>query len=245
MSRRRIVIVSVSGGTALRSFSLSLAATLCLLAGCARPLTDLRADGAEVPELLAVFDLSRDGKGRSADPRRSFYLWRERHRIVHATDGEDAVRVWRRDAHGDISHLEAWMERGIVVEYVPGDLRALGTTPVWEDLQGLVERRRLGAALRRRGSGRHRGLPAVRYAGSVEGTDLELTWIPSLRLPAALEERQDGVTTRLELRQVYRLRHAPWRPPDLRSLRTIDFADLGDAPEEPVPRPTHRHGAHE
>lgn len=245
MSRRRIAIVSVSGGTALRSFSLSLAATFCLLAGCAPPLTDLRADGADAPELLAVFDLSRDGGDGPADPRRSFYLWRERHRIVYATEGEDVLRIWRRDTHGHISHLEAWMERGIVVEYVPGDLRALGAMPVWEDLQGLVERVRLDADLRRRGSGGHRGLPATRYAGSVEETDLELTWIPSLRLAAELEERRDGTTTRLELRQVYRLRDAPWRPPDLGSLRTVDFADLGDAPPDLVPHAAGAHGAHE
>lgn len=244
MSRESIEIVSGSGGAALRSSLLGLALGL-LVAACAPPLTQVPANGAEAPELLAVFDLSRRVGEGPADPRRSFYLWREKGRIVHATEGDAAVRVWRRSAHGDISHLEAWTDREIAVEYVSGDLRALGALPVWGDLQGLIERDLLGTALPERGTGSHRGVRVTRYAGSVEGTELEITWIPSLRLPAELEKRWQGGTSRLELRQVYRLQDAPWRPPDLRSLRTIDFADLGDAPEELIPPSMHRHGAHE
>lgn len=243
MSRRRLEIVSGSGGAALRSSLSGLTLALGLLVtACEPPLTEVPASGGEAPELLAVFDLTRHERGRPADPRRSFRLWREKDRIVYATEGETTVRMWRRTAHGDISHFEAWPGRKVAVEYVPGDLRALGAMPVWEGLQGLVERDLLATSLHQRGTGRHRGMRVTRYAGSVEGTELELTWIPSLRLPAELEEVRDGGTSRLELRQVYRLQEAPWRPPDLRSMRTIDFADLGDTPPGLVPRPTHRHG---
>lgn len=241
MSGESIDIVSGSGGAALRSSLFALALGL-LVTGCEPPLAEVPENGSDAPELLAVFDQSRRERERPPDPRRRFYLWREEGRIVYATEGDAAVRVWRRSTHGDVSHIEAWPGRKVAVEYVPGDLRALGAMPVWEDLQGLVKRQLLGTSLRRRGTGSHRGVRVAHYAGSVEGTELEITWIPSLRLPAELEERRGGVTTRLELRQVHRLREAPWRPPDLRSLRTIDFADLGDAPPGLVPRPTHGHG---
>ncbi len=254
--------VSASGGTALRSFSFPGPRRACrgggargpvaaglvlgmLAGGCAPPLNELPAASGGAPELLAVFDMSRREPDLSPQPRRRFYLWRERHRIVYATRGAPTVRMWRRHVGDDISYLEAWPDRRIAVEYVPGDLRALGASPDWGDLQGLVERKLLGTALRLRDTGSDRGVRVARYSGSARGTDLEVTWIPSLRLAAELEERRDGVTTRLTLRQIYGLDDAPWRPPDLRAFRSVDFADLGDAPPGLVPRPAGPHGAHE
>jgi hypothetical protein len=190
-----------------------------LAAACTPPLTKLSAAGEDPPELLAVYELDRG---------HLFYLWREADRIVQATAGSPSLREWRRSPAGEISHREARLDERLIVEYTSGDLRMLGALPAWEDLQGLAARELLAAPLTARSRRRYRGVEARRLSGSVGETEVEVIWLPSLHLAAELREHSQDGTRSLTLRQIYPLDRAPWRPPELRSFRSIDFADLGD-----------------
>lgn len=134
--------------------------------------------------------------------------------------------VWERRPEG-IARLVVLAERAVVLETSPGDLRAMGAAPEWTTVARLVTAEWLDE-LEARPARPFRGEPATRRRGRAGEVEVDLLWLERLALPAELELRRAGRGERLRLERVHGIDEAPWQPPPVRGLRSIDAADLGD-----------------
>jgi hypothetical protein len=162
----------------------------------------------------------RDTRGE-----RALVVVRTDDRIEYRAQGEP-VHVWRRLADG-LEYRELHPRDGRVVVYAPGDLRALGHDPDWNQLHDLVapaER----ARLRERGKARFEGHAARLLRGDLDGARITLDWLDDARLPARYVRRNGrGDDTTLILRKLDRV-DASKAFTTTQDLREIDYTDLGD-----------------
>jgi len=190
-----------------------------------------------------------DYRIRDAGGERALVLVRDDSRIEYRVPGEP-VRTWRRTPDGiELRELHPDAHRMIV--YAPGDLRAMGRTPDWARLAGLVDPD-LRARLTAKSEGSALGQPMTRYRGTdAQGLPVQLDWLDGTGLPVRLsidtprkaqrndKSRDDDGIRLLALRQTPA--ELAFTPID--GLLEIDHADLGDMELDPFVRGL-SHAAH-
>ncbi len=163
--------------------------------------------------------------------------WRTADRVVTRETRTDSGEAWFRGPGDRCSGFEHRLFReGWVIEYVAGDLAALGTERTWTAASSLVNPELLGTALRPVGTVDRLGLRCERFLGAGAGGSLVVVWSPELGLPVEIDRRTPVLRLRFVLLEVRPLAEAPWPEPRADDLRRVGFADVGDEPTEPFLR---------
>ncbi len=172
---------------------------------------------------------------RDAHGERTMTIVRDATRVEYRVQ-HLPVRVWRQVTDG-VELQELHPERGEMVTYAPGDLRARDREPQWNQIVSLVDPAlRDGLAAGR--SGKAFGESLQRYRGrDAQSNRIELDWLIASAMPARyriVAARANGhradetrANETIELRSMHRLpAEQAFTPID--GLRETDGADLGD-----------------
>lgn len=123
-----------------------------------------------------------------------------------------------------------------MIEYTPGDLRALHRYPTWSHITSLIDPALLATHLRPRDTVEVLGQQARRYEGEVNGITLEVWWLEALQLPAFLREGVPDQVVTIHLREIHALHASPWSRSSISAYQHLDYADLGDKESDPFVR---------
>lgn len=175
-----------------------------------------------------------------------WYLLRSERRIeTWAEDAKDAGerQLWQRDTAGEIRHARLFPADRRVVDYQPGDLRALGRYPDWQRLGELIDAGLLDR-LKDTGPVTVLNREARRYQGQIDGVDLEIWWLLRERLPALLRRGTGDREIALHLLALHPLADTPWPPADSDGFVHLDYTDLGDMEADPFVQRLHANEGH-
>ncbi len=146
------------------------------------------------------------------------------YRLQHAP-----IRVWRHVMDG-VALQELYPERGIIVVYPPGDLRAENREPDWNQISTLVDPQ-LREQLEHGRSGTVLGESIQRYTGhDAQHHKIELDWLTASAMPARYRIAANDTNTAeetIELRTMHRL-PAAQAFTRTEGLRETDGIDQGD-----------------
>jgi hypothetical protein len=165
---------------------------------------------------------------------RQWLFWRGADR-VEIRDGANALgELWKRDAHGRVSYtyLEPAHKRGI--EYTATDLKIIDHRRPWPALAGIVAPAELDK-LAPAGEAEVLGRRALVYRGRLGNGQLEVLWLPDLKLAARVTHTATDRRTVHELQAFLTDQDALSATTDaqLAEYRLVDFADLGDMEASP------------
>lgn len=187
---------------------------------------------AAVPDSLAANSLAWIGEYRIRDARgeRMMTIVRDATRVEYRVQ-DMPVQVWRQVADG-VELQELHPQRGKMITYAPGDLRARNNEPDWGQIASLVDpdlRNGLNAGR----SGKAFGETLQRYRGrDARNQSIELDWLTASAMPAryrivATRADQTRANETIELRGIRRLpAEQAFTPID--GLRERGAADLSD-----------------
>ncbi len=166
----------------------------------------------EAPAVRARYALKRGAHVEHLE------LARAGDRVAHTFVERGVRELWQRDARGDLEHWRAYPAQGASVHYAPGDLRTINLWPRWETLTQLITAQELATLT----PNKKRILE-----GKLRGQDARVEWDAAHALPKRVVL---GELT-MELQAVEPIAEVE---PD--TLRSIEFADLGDMEQDPFVR---------
>lgn len=191
----------------------------------------LRVD-LPLPDIAAEFEtrIERlDSSTGTHEPRH--YRWRfyrSANRIETHLLPDNSGENWTQLPDGNIAYQRLFHTQQQLIDYLPGDLKAIGSQPNWLRLATLINADSPENFVPQR-SDTLLGRSVTYYTDSTRTNLAELAWLEPEQLPALLRRQGHGhtvVTTRLIA--VYPLADAPWIRPDSDEYQATDFADLGD-----------------
>lgn len=211
----------------------SLPRTL-LLAAASLAIQSHAQAAADPQDVAARYVTTVCGQPCQTPESRQWLFWRGPDR-VEIRDGTNALgELWKRDARGRVryTYLEPAYQRGI--EYSATDLEVIDFRRPWSALTGLVaptELDRLVSA----GETEVLGRPARIYRGRLSNGQVEVLWLPDLKLAARVTHTSTDRLTVHELQAFLTDQDAPSATTDaqLADYRLVDFADLGDMETSP------------
>jgi hypothetical protein len=168
--------------------------------------------------------------------RRHWRLLRNPARVDYEWLGEGWIDSWRAGLRGELTLVKLAEGERTLIEYTPGQLRALRAGATWRELNAVLPAEPRAMGLRHTGSSRRFGQRAERYIGKAAGQAIDLIWLARDRLPYRLVVKQGRRTTRLHMRSLVPGPAAVRSARELVSYRTIDGADLGDLERDPFVR---------
>ena len=165
-----------------------------------------------------------------ADQLPQTYRWRfyrAAHRVETHNLHDNSGEIWSRFADGSLGYQRVFHTQQEIIDYVPGDLKAIGITIDWPALNTLLEPGETESLI---SDSREEflGRPAVHYKNSDLTKPIEIIWLEQEQLPALIQRTARGHTFISRIIAIHSLPQAPWLPPDSSNYRVTDFADLGD-----------------
>lgn len=203
-----------------------------LLSACAQQMAKpLRINAAEqLPALAAEFETTiiatdADGDERSRSHRWRF--WRAADYVETLDVQDDSGEVWTKSVDGVVSYQRLFHGQKHVIDYLPGDLKAIGAEPDWLAIATLLNQAMI-AALLSDGQEDALGRPAQHYKSRSPLDGLEISWLQDEQLPALIKRREHGQTLITRLVALYPLAQSPWPYRRTANYACTDFADIGD-----------------
>ena len=185
---------------------------------------------AEPPAVFARFALTR-GDGHIEHLELSRQSGRIEHRFVERGYSE----LWLRDARGELEHVRSYPRAGKSVHYTSGDLRTISLSPDWGALSSLLGSGEL-ASLKPTGAEQKLHQRRARVLrGQLRAQPARLSWLDDVALPAELVLGQGKSKVVISLLSVEDCTPALCSS-TLASLRSLEFADLGDMEYDPFVR---------
>lgn len=201
-----------------------------LLVACAQPAVQpsLIEITQPLPPLAVEFETvvdqtASDGEVRQASHRWRF--WRDHDYVETHNLDDDSGEVWRLAGNGDIAYQRLFHSQRQLIDYLPGDLKALNAVPDWKALTSLLNPVMLGE-LRGGDVADILDLEARRYQS--QDQTVRVLWLPEQQLPALIETRKPGLRTVTRIQSIFSLSHSPWPYQRSSSYGVTDFADIGD-----------------
>lgn len=193
-------------------------------------------DAQATPKTLAArFEIRiTDPTGQTVD-KGEWYWMREPNRIETFRPNLQIAEVWERNERGDLSLRRIFPADRRVVDYQPGDLRAMHIEPVWSSLGSVLDPRLLDR-LKAVGVKKLPEGDAVAYTGEIDGEQIEVWWLEDASLPARLVRRKDKREFTLTLQALFSTPPVDWpriHTSVMSEYRVIDAADLGDMQYDP------------
>lgn len=195
-----------------------------------QPTRPLRVD-LPLPEIAAEFEtrIERlDSSTGTHEPRH--YRWRfyrSAKRIETHLLPDNSGESWTQLPDGNIAYQRLFHTQKQLIDYLPGDLKAIGSQPNWLRLATLINADDLENFVQQ-SSDTLLGRSVTHYTDGNRTNPVELAWLEPEQLPALLRRQGHGQTVTTRLIAVYPLADAPWVRPDSGEYQATDFADLGD-----------------
>lgn len=182
---------------------------------------------APLPSIAAEFETTVAANDGHAEHRYRWRFFRNNRQIETHNLHDDSGEIWSKFSNGDIGYQRLFHVQQRVIDYLPGDLKAIDTALDWLALSSLIspsQQRNLIADDREEILGRS----ATHYVSQDLTQVSEILWLEQDQIPAMMRQQSDDhlITTRLVA--IYPLTQSPWLRPDSHSYRITDFADLGD-----------------
>lgn len=212
----------------------ALLLTLSFLAmGCAQSPRQPLQIAQSLPAIAAEFQTTVEDEQGDDKPRQyRWRFWRTQNRVETLNLEDKSGEVWEKTEQGEFTYQRLFHAHQQIIDYVPGDLKAIGIAPDWTGLSSLLNHE-IRAAL-------HGGEPetvedrqAVHYQGGTEQAPLEVSWLIREQLPAAMIRHENGHRLTTRIVAVYPGGQAPWSTPITDDYRHLDFSDIGDKENDP------------
>lgn len=218
---------------------LSVYCLFLLLVACAqdpvKPLSMPITINQPLPPLAVEFETVVDQTGADGEIYQSSHrwrFWRDQDYVETHNLADDSGEVWRKAENGEIGYQRLFHDQQQLIDYQPGDLRALGAVPDWNAVTSLLNPAAL-AELRGGDAVKILDLDAQRYRGQLHGQALKVVWLPTQQLPALIETKQPGQRIVTRIQAIFTLAHSPWPYRRANDYGVIDFADIGDKESDP------------
>jgi hypothetical protein len=198
---------------------------------------EARPTPPQLPAVACAFAFSVHSHAPSVPhPSREWYLWRQPERVERQDVQRGESEIWRRGQDGQVFYERVFHRDKRIIEYVPGDLRALGKYLHWQQLSSVIDPLWLQNTLQRTGTTEVLGRRALRYQGQVHGVTLEIVWLEAEQLPALVRQVYPDREEVLRLTEIHPVDQAPWARVHTTHYQRTDYADLGDMHNDPFVR---------
>ena len=160
---------------------------------------------------------------------------RQANNIATFNTASQQGEIWSRDQQGDISHSRLFVQDKKIIEYTNGELKTLNKVPNWQRLATIFDTKQI-AKLHKTGEKVVLGQQAQLLEGKINGQQTVVWWLPSLQIPAYVEQGEGSAQTRMVLKELFQTTPTHWdwvNTALLSSYSTIDASDLGDMESDP------------
>lgn len=211
---------------------------LVLLSACthqpAKPLQIQTLD--QLPPLAAEFETTViESEVHDGDPQQHSHqwrFWRAADRVETHNLQDNSGEIWAKSADGTVTYQRLFHDQQQVIDYLPGDLKAIGTEPDWSAIATLLNPAMIAPMLAD-GHEDILGHPAIQYRSNDPDNPLEITWLEHEQLPAMIKRKEHGHIVITRLTAIYPLAQSPWTYQRSSDYRYTDFADIGDKENDP------------
>lgn len=204
---------------------------LLLLAACShQPGTPLSLAAEQaLPAVAAEYETTvteADGPHPKSHSHR-WRFWRSANRVETLDLANDTGEIWTKTPDGQIRYQQVFHKDQQTIEYLPGDLYAIGAMPDWSAVAMLVN---VKAAQNQVSDGSETvlGKSAPVYRINDGHDNLEFAWLAVEQLPAGIIRNERGHLLETRLIALYPLAESPWPQSREEPYRSTDFADIGD-----------------
>ena len=185
----------------------------------------------------------------------AWYFMRQPNRTETRDLATDQGDIWQRDDQGRLFKIRLFNQDRVALEYTDGDLKASDRLASWPTIWSIVDTRQFGKDLKLAAKETFYGVELETYQGKLDGVDVKMEWLPSLKLPKSISRHGPGMDEDLDLVSCKSLSTASIKPmttAKLNDYRHIDFTDLGDMEQDPAVQKimrlsgehSHDHGDH-
>jgi hypothetical protein len=143
--------------------------------------------------------------------------------------------IWTRDHRGDVEYTRVFMEDKKLVEYTTGELKTQNKLPDWNQLSSIFDPKVI-ESLKISGEKMHFGEKVLVLEGKINNVQTTIWWIPKLKIPSYVLEKQGNVDTSMTLKEIYNQTPITWKWLDTAaydSFSRIDASDIGDMESDP------------
>ena len=217
---------------------------LCLCMFVSQPslLASSLADGATensvpLPAVTCHFTSRVVLRGRQPQVQEwDWYWWRQPDCVETRDAGGSTGQIWESSKSGQVTYWRVFHKEKRVIEYTPGDLRALGQHPDWPTVSSVIDPTLLTTKLQPVGKVEILDRQAQRYQGQVDGMEFEVWWLDQEQVPALIRQVSEIREETLRLKEIYPLQKSPWSYSQIVDYMHLDYADLGDKESDPFVR---------
>lgn len=166
-----------------------------------------------------------------------WYFWRSASRTETRDMLTSQGEIWERNQNFQLFYTRLFYNERIAMEFVPGDLLAIGTNPSWQQINSLIDPAYLGKELALIDTKNLNGNAVEHYQGTLNWVNVDLYWLPSLQLPAQLSKTlpEGSVTLNLlDCGPASEFSVQPLTKTEFDSLQRLDYTDLGDREDDPM-----------
>lgn len=174
-----------------------------------------------------------DGHDQEPTPSpQQWRFWRDTQFIETLNLADQSGDNWSKATDGTVTYQRLFHEQKQLVDYLPGDLKAIGIAVDWTALATLIKPS-LIAGLKADDRVEVLGHSAIHYQSTDPEKPFELLWLEQEQLPALIKFTEHGHTVSTELTALYPLAQSPWPYQRAAAYKSTDFSDLGDKENDP------------
>jgi len=190
----------------------------------------------QLPALAAEFETVIASEAHDDDDLQQhshkWRFWRTADRVETHNLQDNSGEIWTKSAYGTVTYQRVFHDQKQVIDYMPGDLKAIGSEPDWLAIATLLNQAMIAPMLDDR-SEDVLGRPAIHYQSNDPDNPLEITWLEHEQLPAMIKHTEHGHTIITRITAIYPLAQSPWPYQRSGDYRYTDFADIGDKENDP------------
>ncbi len=197
-----------------------------------KPLLPVFSARFELQSGVQSVDTNKTG---DAAKNTDWLMDRKANNIATFNTASQQGEIWSRDQQGDISHSRLFVQDKKIIEYTNGELKTLNKVPNWQRLATIFDTKQI-AKLNKTGEKGVLGQQAQLLEGKINGQQTVVWWLPSLQIPAYIQQGEGSAQTRMVLKELYQTTPTHWdwvNTALLSTYSTIDASDLGDMESDP------------
>ncbi len=193
------------------------------------------AVAGQFPEIAALYESTTQtvDAHHPAVKTSAWRLWRQTNKIEMQGLNTPTGEVWTRLKDGEVAYTWLLHSKQFAINYAPSDLKAIQNNPKWMTKVSIISPELLNK-LTLQSKSKAFDYVSETYSGSVGQYQLEIVWLPELKIPASIKQSTNQEITQVKLKQVYPLSEAPWQRLDASRYEDMDFADIGDNEAHPL-----------